>query len=103
MARLVKQEKNKARPKRPGRWKKGESGNPNGRPKGSVSLVGMLKKLLEENPGEGEAVVKQWIEDAKGGRFPQLKEMIERIDGKVADKIESDNKVQVTVRYDKDG
>ena len=32
------------------KWKEGQSGNPNGRPKGTLSIVGMLKKKLEDVP-----------------------------------------------------
>tara|TARA_R110000803_G_scaffold148551_7_gene214036 strand:+ start:870 stop:1244 length:375 start_codon:yes stop_codon:yes gene_type:complete len=73
----------------PYRFKKGESGNPNGRPKG-MSIEAQLRKRL--NTGEsGEKIVESLINvalrQALGGDFRFWNSIIERVDGKVADRI----------------
>mgnify|MGYP003644974581 CR=1 FL=1 len=72
------------------RWKKGESGNPSGRPKGSVSLEAELRRRLSDGE-EGERLVQglisQAIRQALGGDFRFFNLIVERLDGKVADKV----------------
>ena len=70
-------------------WKKGQSGNPKGRPKGP-SLVDALKKVLQEM-GEEETLKKlarAWVGQSAKGNAVFFKELIERLDGKVAQKTE---------------
>ncbi len=76
------------------RWKKGESGNPSGRPKGSVSLEAELRRRLSDGE-EGERLVQglisQAIRQALGGDFRFFNLILERLDGKVADKVHLQN------------
>ena len=44
-------------------WKEGESGNPNGRPKGSISIKDLVRKHLEGNPDDLIEFVKHFIEN----------------------------------------
>ena len=69
------------------RFKKGVSGNPNGRPVGSVSVVGEIKKKLLECPPDQtktylELLVaryfKQTIQD---GDTQLIRDLINRVDG----------------------
>lgn len=70
------------------RWKKGESGNPAGRPK-SKFFTDELKRQLEIANSQGETalelIVQSWIREALGGSYPHLAAAIDRIDGKVSD------------------
>ena len=74
------------------RFKPGETGNPNGRPKGSKNLKTMLIELLSAQDSEGEhsrPIVMQLFRKAfRDGDMRALQEIIERIEGKVANKIE---------------
>lgn len=78
---------------KPWLWKPGQSGNPSGRPK-TVSLTAiMLRKLKEEHPDEpekirAEKVVEAALKQAESGNFQMFKEIWDRVDGKVADKLE---------------
>ncbi len=70
-------------------WKPGQSGNPKGRPKNS--LTSLLQRALDaDNEAEKQGIINELIKLAKmtGGRGQSnaLKEIFERIDGKVADK-----------------
>jgi len=59
------------------KFKKGQSGNPAGRPPGSVSIMGRIKKIFEEDPERFEQYVKDVLAD------PMLrKEVVQQIDGK---------------------
>jgi len=71
-----------------GTFKKGVTGNPNGRPKGSYSIVEMIKKKLQEMPeGKdktyGEYFVEQIMKKAViEGDVTMMKDLTDRIDGK---------------------
>lgn len=74
-----------------GQFKRGYSGNPTGegagRPKG-ISLTRILREVLEEE-GEDAARerVRKWLAHADEGRAPFFQEIWNRIDGKVPDKV----------------
>ena len=78
------------------KWKKGESGNPNGRPKGSVSVVEALKRKLEEVP-EGqtktylELLVSRYMKNAiQDGDTQLIRDLINRVDGMPTQRQETD-------------
>lgn len=69
-------------------FKPGQSGNPKGRPKGT-SLTARLRKALDKNDGElAELLIKVAIREAGKGKFSFFKEIMDRTDGKVAEKHE---------------
>ena len=69
-------------------WKPGQSGNPGGRPKGS-SLTKRLRQALDANDGRlAEVVVKVLLREAAKGKYQHLREILDRVDGKVAQKVE---------------
>ena len=58
-------------------WRKGVSGNPSGKPKGSLNRVTLaIQSLLD---GEGEELTRKAIELAKDGDLTALKLCLERI------------------------
>ena len=63
---------------------KGQSGNPAGRPKGSVSLAGAIRQRVKDNPDEAEAVLDALFASAKDGSIAHINTILERVDGKVA-------------------
>jgi hypothetical protein len=81
------------------RWKPGQSGNPGGRPKGQ-SITASLRALLEkEHNGKRivELLAERIMKEALAGKFPFAKEVLDRADGKVTDKLEVDNASVVQV------
>jgi len=78
-ARTVKADKrlNNLRP-----FPKGVSGNPGGRPKGSVSLAATLKRLLRAP--DAESIMAAVIDSAKSGDLAAVKLLLDRIDGPLA-------------------
>ena len=74
------------------RWKSGESGNPAGRPKSSITSIlrEKLEQIGEDGRSKAEIVADILYEMAtsKGsrGQMPALIELLDRIEGKVADK-----------------
>jgi hypothetical protein len=91
---------------KPYEFKPGESGNPSGRPVGSVSIVTKLKRLMEQefsdfDPTDNNKLTKKQIQEwialklvvqAMKGDMTAIKEALERIDGKVLQKLESTGK-----------
>ena len=51
----------------PFKWKPGQSGNPAGRRKGSVSLASALQKLLLKEPDKLESVARTLVDAAIAG------------------------------------
>jgi len=73
-----------------GKWKKGQSGNPKGRAPSGFTLTDILKDKLNK-----EEFVERMIEYAT--QNPKIAEMIwNRMDGKVPDKIEAQEDINIT-------
>jgi hypothetical protein len=69
-------------------WKKGQSGNPKGRPKGKT-IASLLRQIIEDNDGKiADALAKKAIQSALEGDFRFWNEIIERLDGKVPNRLE---------------
>jgi hypothetical protein len=66
----------------PFRWKPGQSGNPGGRPK-SKPITDKLLEVLED-PKECEALVRVWLKNAQKGSVTHLREILDRVEGRVA-------------------
>ncbi len=90
-------------PNKKTQFKKGESGNPVGRPKGSKNLKTNLKKLLAGLDPAGEwahPVAKKLIQKAfRDDNFRALVEIINRIEGKSLNKSEVDQQVSGEIRF----
>ena len=75
-------------PKEDTQFKPGQSGNPNGRPKGTLSLVSLIKqKLEEEDPEDGKTfaskIIEKYIKEALSKNDgTAIRDLIDRIDGK---------------------
>lgn len=80
----------------------GQSGNPGGRPKGR-SIVARLRELIDESDESSEclarAIAKTGLDMAKAGDFRFWKEVLDRIDGKPPETVQSEGKLEVVVRY----
>jgi hypothetical protein len=73
----------------------GQSGNPGGRPKGR-SLTALLRDRLDEvDEATGKTiaqlVVEGWLNAARDGNVPAIKEALDRTEGKVPDKVQVDD------------
>lgn len=63
------------------RWKKGVSGNPVGKRKGTVSLAAALQRLLTKEPEKLEAVARTLVDSAIAGDVSAARLLFERLDG----------------------
>ena len=68
---------NSGRKQGDGRFRPGQSGNPNGKPKGARHRVTRIAEALIE--GEAEEIVRKAVELAKAGDGPVLRAVLERI------------------------
>ena len=89
-------------------WQKGQSGNPGGRPKGVSLEAAMRERLGKGESGEQliDSLVSVALREALGGDFRFWNSIIERLDGKVADRIAGADGGGLTVileRHDTNG
>ena len=75
---------------RPHRWKPGQSGNPGGRPKGESVTATLRRMLQQEHNGKTiqEILAERVIKEAISGKFQFAKELLDRLDGRPAQKVE---------------
>lgn len=95
------------RPGQPGntvgnRWQPGESGNPGGRHKDT--LTPLLREFLNaDNEAEKIAIIKQLIDIAKSsgmrGQVAAIREILDRIDGKVPDTHKIESEIPISIVY----
>ena len=64
-------------------WKKGQSGNPSGRPKGRISATAALRKKMAESPELMDHLVDTWFQRAMTEEAAFLKMFLDRHDGAV--------------------
>jgi len=83
--------KSKGKP-RGGSFKKGQSGNPNGRPKKGTALTDILSLNLDKADKSGkllrEAIAEKLIDAALNGDIIALKYVFDRLDGKPKESVE---------------
>jgi hypothetical protein len=71
----------RAAPVAPFKWKKGQSGNPSGKPKGTVSLAAAVQRLLRKDPKLVDNIAKTIIDAAIAGDLGAARLLFERLDG----------------------
>ena len=71
---------------KPYRWKKGQSGNPKGRPRSTLLSEAYKAALAEIDPkkqkSHAEVIASTMIAEAKRGKVPAASEMADRVEGK---------------------
>lgn len=91
--------------------KKGERLNPNGRPLGQKNYATLFKeaiiklaKLNNKEPDELELeIISKGILKAREGEYNFYKDVLDRLHGKAAEKLEVDNKGEITIKIVKYG
>ena len=85
---------NRADHLKPYRWAPGQSGNPNGRPKGT-SVTDHIRVILDQHQDDGrlavEALAEAGVKAAMAGDFRFWNAIVERLDGKVRDSVPCDD------------
>jgi len=80
---------------------------PPGRPKGSVSLVAQLRKILQEQYADGttrgQRVMEVLLKRANDGDIAAIRTVLERIDGKVPDTLNVVNPPQFVLPPNNEG
>ena len=65
-------------------FKKGQSGNPSGRTKGTVDPVAELNRQLKAKPQRLAAIIDALITEAESGNIKAIEVILDRLNGKVA-------------------
>jgi len=84
------------------KFKKGQSGNPDGRPVGVISVKALIRKVwseeLTDKDADGDPMVKAilsvkaMVDKAESGDVPAFKALVERLEGLPKQEIENTNK-----------
>ena len=64
-------------------FEKGQSGNPGGRPKGSVSITTEIRNILRDNPDKRKQLAQSLVDLAAEGNAAAIREVMTRHDGPV--------------------
>ena len=95
---MVLSEQQTANSDKPWLFQPGQSGNPGGRPKGTISIVAKLRQYLAEHPDEVDGLVKGLVHlgiKPNPQQLGAIKETLDRIDGKVTQPIDVDMPIQL--------
>jgi hypothetical protein len=95
------------RPPREHQFKPGNNGHGGGRPVGSIDIWARIRRELLQHVPKGknagkqyaDLVAKRFLKELLLGRWPQMQEMINREEGKVADQNLTAGEMTITVRY----
>ena len=86
-----------------GTWLPGQSGNPAGRKPDIKYISEAIRDLIRKDPELLKSIVLSLAKKAKTGDVPAFKELSDRAEGKVADKIEgTENPVTIILRPARD-
>jgi hypothetical protein len=78
------------------RFRDGHKGGP-GRPR-SKPLTDRLREVLDD-PGQVDRIVRRWVELAEAGDASALRQLLDRVEGKLTDRVELDGDVTIRVEY----
>jgi hypothetical protein len=78
------------------KFKPGQTGNPNGRPKGKT-ITERLRDLLEEHPDRADKIVEAGVQAAEGGDFQFWKYLCDRTEGTPAQTINANIEATVNI------
>lgn len=86
------EEKQKKRPVNGRLYRKGQSGNPKGRPKAEWTWSGMIKEAMEESYGDNktikELMAKSLVKEGLKGNVQAMKEIGDRLEGRPKQSLE---------------
>ena len=77
-------------------FKPGESGNPNGRPKGKT-LTERVRDVLDSNPDRAAAIVEAGVKAAESGDFQFWKYLCDRMEGTPAQTVNANVNGQIAI------
>lgn len=77
----------------------GQSGNPGGRPKGSGKTTAALYRILEDD-AQADLLAKALLRLAKKGNAAAIKQVMDRVDGPITEKV--DTNLTIHVEYGDD-
>jgi hypothetical protein len=81
------------------KWAKGQSGNPKGRPKGTLSLTTQLKAYLADNPLRVRKLIEALYVMAVTGNYQAMAEIFNRVDGRVVEKHEIEGQLPIKLVF----